>query len=208
MAFLHELQLFEKDNLYRPHFIAFDKWERDNWDQSLQEAGVNSGYLYNAPAWQVYFSFIKNISHAFNNLPVMLFQIPGGHMQVKNDRDTRNDHGSTAPDYIFGDDSLASDLSNVEDYITRTRFKRPMNDYFVADNSVIKYLNTCPKNNKGCAQGVYHWHLSHWQDLLDMNVFSILWGGGSTTSIVGLTESLDDNGWLFNKLQTQEAVFR
>jgi hypothetical protein len=38
-------------------------------------------------------------------------------------------------------------------------------------------------------------------DLKAANVFSVLWGGGSTTSVVGLASNLDDNGWVFSRLK-------
>ncbi|WP_461534547.1 hypothetical protein [Spongorhabdus nitratireducens] len=203
-GFLSSLNIYNSNNPWRPHFIAFDKWERDCWDPGLEGAGINNGYLYNAPAWHIYFSFISGISHNFNQLPVMLFQIPGGHLQITGDTDPRTDHGSTAPDYILGDSKLQLELANVQQYILASKFTNPQHDYYVSSPAVQQYLITCPQSGSGkdgCIDGVYNWHQSHWQQLLDSNVFAIMWGGGSTTSIVGLSQNLDDSGWLYQRLQ-------
>lgn len=204
-TYLNSFNFYNANNPYRPDFIAFDKWERDNWDASLDGAGINNGYLYNAPAWQVYFNFVDGISKALNNAPVMLFQIPGGHMQVNDDIDQRGDHGSTAPDYILGDSNIQAGLANVQQYMLDTTFKDPTTDYDISNNSVSAYINTCPTqpaDPTGCVNGQYTWHQSHWQTLINDNVFAIMWGGGSTTSIVGMSAGLDDNGWLYQRLQT------
>ena len=47
----------------------------------------------------------------------MLWQIPGGHLQLTNGIDTRNNHAATAPDYFFGDKHLAGGLTNIKAYI-------------------------------------------------------------------------------------------
>lgn len=205
VEYLNELKIFASSNPYRPDFIAFDKWERDSWDASLDGAGINNGYLYNAPAWTVYFDFVKGVSEAFDHLPVMLFQIPGGHLQVSDDRDPRNDHASTAPSYILGDNRIQPELSNVRQYIVSSQFKDPQGDYNTANPSVDDYLMICPEasSQEACKGGVYTWHKNHWQKLVRSNVFAILWGGGSTTSMVGLSQELDDNGWLYEKLKKQ-----
>ncbi|WP_062268540.1 hypothetical protein [Endozoicomonas arenosclerae] len=205
VTYLSSLNVFQTGNPYRPDFIAFDKWERDCWDAGLEGAGINNGYLYNAPAWEIYFDFVRGVSEAFSPLPVMLFQIPGGHMQVTGDLDQRQNHGSTAPDYILGDTAIEPELSNVQPYIMNTQFKNPQLDYNIANPSVPQYLMTCPAkgDTESCNNSVYTWHKSHWDKLVQSHVFAVMWGGGSTTSMVGLSPDLDDSGWLYQKLKAQ-----
>lgn len=200
--FLKTLRIFDQSNPLCADFIAFDKWERDNFTQLLAGAGVNAGYLYNAPAYETYVKFIRGVSNQLDNLPVMLFQLPGGHLQIDGDIDKRNDHGSTGPDYVLGDPNIKSDLSNIAQYIGDYHFAHPMQDYFIDNSSVIDYLKRCPLSGNGCVNGVYDWRTSHVDDLFKANVFAILWGGGSTTSLVGLTQDLDDSGWLKERIKT------
>ena len=125
-------------------------------------------------------------------------------MQEKNDLDQRYDHGSTAPDYILGDTNIEPNLANVQQYILNTTFADPKPDYDVDSNIVPAYLKTCPQQPvepDSCVNGQHTWHQSHWQTLRNDHVFAVMWGGGSTTSIAGLSTDRDDNDWLYTRLQ-------
>lgn len=114
------------------------------------------------------------MSKGLGDIPVMLWQIPGGHLQIQGGIDTRESHGSTAPNYFFGDGWLEPDLSNLKAYIPQET-----KDYLLQDG--------------------YDWTSSN--NMLkarESNVFPILWGGGNTTS-VGKFPS-DDGGWLSEKV--------
>ena len=198
-GFLADLEIFDRKSPYRSDFIAFDKWERDNWDASLAQAGINNGYLYNGAAWDVYFRFVGGVARSLGNMPVMLFQLPGGHLQVKGDQDTRSDHASTAPTFLLGDPGIKNNLSNLKPYMFKTRFTHPEQDYDVSSPDIKTYLQNCAGSTEGGCQ--FDWQKGNINLLKQHNVFAILWGGGSTTSIAGMSQMLDDNGWLFERLQ-------
>jgi hypothetical protein len=182
------------DRKIDPDFIAFDKYERDVFDKGLAGAGVNAGYLYSSQVLDVYVQLAKGVSEAFNNLPIMLWQVPGGHLQTTSDVDERKANASTEPDYILGNPALADDLSNLSPYIRDTPMPTNNPIYRSAAQTVGEYLK-CPSTKPKC------WQTGHMTDLKAANVFSVLWGGGSTTSVVGLASNLDDNGWVFSRLK-------
>ncbi len=177
-------QMNAQQGTYGPDFIVFDKWERDVFDSTLNGAGINNGYLYNCNDWDVYMQYVYGISSHFNNMPIMLWQIPGGHLQMNNDIDTRNDHASTAPDYFLGDKNL--NFGKLKSYIATATLSNP-SVYGVTSNKVVDYL-TCD------------WHQNRLATIQKENVFAILWGGGSTTGVIGIQPELDDSGWLFAKI--------
>jgi hypothetical protein len=191
-SFLQDMGLFSNAD-YKPNFIVFDKWERDEFDKTLNGAGVNNGYLYNVNDWNVYLEFVKGMSQSFANIPVMLWQIPGGHLQVSGDLDSRDDHAATAPSYFFGDTNLNDSLSNLKSYISSYSIDDP-SVYYTTSHSVVDYLRL------GLSADSQGWHYGHMSKVRDSNVFAILWGGGSTTGVVGLSDYLDDNGWLYQKI--------
>lgn len=187
--FLEGLHLYDLNNPWRPDFIAFDKYERDNLGAIPNN--LNNGYTYNIPAWNTYFNFIAGVSQKLTNIPVLLFQLPGGHIQILSDIDARADHGSTAPVYLFGDKALEENLTNVKPYITKLTFANPKVDYNFNASKVVSYLK----------EGDANWQQGHLDVLKKSNIFGILWGGGSTTSIVGLDAARDDSGWLYNRVK-------
>lgn len=197
LEFLDKMQVY-KNSEYRPNFLVFDKYERDIFDRNGQGGSyVAGGYLYNAVDLNVYMQLVKEVGKGLNNIPVMLWQIPGGHLQITNDADPRDDHASTEPDYFFGDNKLAADLKNLKPYIDG-----PLNanTYNVSElpnvKTVVDYLNICPNGETNC------WQTGHMNLVKQANVFAILWGGGSTTGIAGTPLVADDNGWLFAKISS------
>lgn len=168
---------------YQPDFIVFDKYEMDSIPSST---GI--GYLFNARDWSNILSYVKNISESLGTVPVMLWQIPGGHLQVTNDINTRVNHASTEPDFFFGD--AANPLPNLQSFITNTAL--PASIY--GTTSIATYLSM----NESGVTGSYAWQTNHMQAAANSHVFAILWGGGNTTS-VGTFPS-NDNGWLANKI--------
>lgn len=169
---------------YRPDFLAFDKYEMDSIP-----AATGMGYLYNARDWSNVLLFVKNISESLGSIPVMLWQIPGSHLQVNNDIDTRINRASTEPDYFFG--NSVNPLPNLKSYITSTAL--PTSIYGTTS------MNTYLSMNEAGALNTYTWQTNHLAQAAQSHVFAILWGGGNTTS-VGVFPS-DDNGWLANKLR-------
>jgi len=173
-------QLGVYSGTYRPDFVVFDKYEMD----ATAAAGI--GYLWNQRDLDNYLSFVRQISESLGNSPVMLWQIPGGHLQkTSGDVDTRGSHGSTEPDYFFGDSALKSDLSNVRPYILNLSLASGVYGF---QGSAREYLT----------QNSQDWTAGRMSKARDCHVFSILWGGGQTTSVG--TVGADDSGWLSSKI--------
>ncbi len=173
-------QLGVYSGTYRPDFVVFDKYEMD----ATAAAGI--GYLWNQRDLDNYLSFVKQISESVGNPPVMLWQIPGGHLQkIAGDVDTRGSHGSTEPDYFFGDSYLKADLSNVQPYILNLTLAAGTYNF---QGGAKDYLT----------QNAQDWKTGHMSKARECHVFSILWGGGQTTSVG--TVGADDSGWLSSKI--------
>ena len=184
-----------------PSFIAFDKYERNTFVKGAPNVLAN--YLYNANDWSVYMQYVSGVSDYIGNLdktivPIMLFQIPGGHIPSKNDANWQ--YGATAPGYILGDKSVC-DAANVSPILTGTKgmLLAKLNSAYGSYN-IDKYSNYLSYlfapilmnsydniHNGDCVWG------GHMVDMINDHVFSILWGGGSTTSIAG---PQDDGGYL------------
>ncbi|WP_419420210.1 hypothetical protein ACNVED_02630 [Legionella sp. D16C41] len=169
---------------YTPDFIVFDKYEMD-----AIPSATGIGYLFNARDWTNVLNYVKNISEALGNMPVMLWQIPGGHLQQQsNDVDPRNNHASTEPDFFFGDSY--NPLTNLRNYIANTTL--PTGIY--GTSSIINYLQMDPSGTTN----LYNWQTNNLQQAANSHVFSILWGGGNTTSVSSFPS--DDGGWLASKI--------
>jgi len=195
-AFWKRMKVYTGDAERDPDFIAFDKYERDTFqladDRTLPY--VNSGVMYNAQDMDVYMQYVKGMSRALGNQPTMLWQIPGGHLQVEGDIDARGNNASSEADYILGNPALKPDLSNLQAYIKNA----PLSNagfYDTRATTVGDYLMACPSGDKACLQ------TDHLAALKEANVFAVLWGGGSTTGVAGLSSALDDNGWLFGRIK-------
>ncbi|WP_108650722.1 hypothetical protein [Dongshaea marina] len=203
VPFLESVGAYNNENpIFNPTFVAFDKYERDTL---LSTGGVNNPYLYNANDWSVYVQYVGEVSKGLHDMPVMLFQIPGGHMTGKNQQASGNE-GATAVDYFLGNPSMAN--HKLEDIIdtnvpyqsglgvaVTTDYKFP-----VANATYMDYLSASPKvissdNYQATKNGYYDWGQNHMNDLRRANVFSVLWGGGSTISIAGPGAN-DDGGYL------------
>lgn len=219
VQFLEALDVYTDANgkpaAYAPDFIAFDKYEHDD-----ETAGVLSyaPYYYEAPVWDVYLSYVGGVSRALGNVPVMLWQIPGGHLRTTNDVDTRQ-QASTSADYFVGDPTLQPGLGNLASDLKQllgtmnsiTFFGSPGNTGITLFNS----SSICAPNQLfasaivDCQSSVLSWQKPHLYNALHSNVFAILWGGGQTTGIVGNNNvgglNLDDNGWLSGRLKDYYA---
>ena len=171
------------NGLYKPDFLVFDKYERNPIPGE-----VGSGYVWNARDWDNYLTYVKQMSQGLDNVPVMLWQIPGGHLQTTKEK-TAIMHGATGPDYFLGNPDVNTNLSNLQPYIVNI----DLNDsiYHCQSNNTchlpayLKYAN---------GQSNYDWQLSNMDKARASNVFAILWGGGSTTSVGKFP--MDDGGWL------------
>lgn len=176
----------------KPQYVAFDKYEMD-----VVPGALGIGYLFNHHDWVNYYTAIKQVSEAITPTagePVMLFQLPGGHIRTMHDVDARKGHISTAPDYVFGNPALGADFSgamNLNNYLNTTLSNSTYN--CTANNACLvkAYLT----------YGGQNWTEPHFDTLLESHVFAILWGGGTgpTTSIAKYPT--DDGGWLATKIE-------
>ena len=177
---------------YKPDFLVFDKYERN---PIPGEAG--SGYIWNARDWDNYLTYVKQMSQGLGNIPVMLWQIPGGHLQTTSESTTIT-HGATGPDFFLGNPDIKPDLSNLQSYIS---------DINLADGTYnCQRDNACHlpdylKDINGSSN--YDWNNSNMDKARTSNVFAILWGGGSTTSVGSFP--MDDGGWLAKQVNHYQA---
>lgn len=174
------------DNAYRPDFITFDKYERDGFS-SVGRAN----YAFGAREWDNYLNYVRQITDSID-IPAMLWQIPGGHMPTNGEAigayDIAN-HSSSAATYFFGDDNVGTSISNIRSEVLTIPLNPAVYD---GAASVSDLLQQTPG---------YDWSLSRLRHAAYSNVFAILWGGGSTTSVVPIaTNGGGDNDWLKNKI--------
>lgn len=195
---------------YAPDYFVFDRWESDD------DADAGDATLYNARAWDNYLSGVGQISAANNNIPIMMWQIPGSHLPYvgeKNPETVPNvsptEHVfSTAPVYFFGESSLDKNLKNLV-----------VGPGSIASTEVGDFAMNCASNAYNCTVNSdykqflkeykgkpnnYDWskpngHLA--AAAQNAHVFAILWGGGNTTSVIDNFSNNDDHGWLAAKIK-------
>lgn len=191
--FMNELELYTGD--WKPDFIAFDRYERD----CFGPVSIDS-YAWTAKHWDKYLIFCKEIAQRIGNAPIMLWQIPGGHMPTVDENIVNFDvanHSSASAPYFFGDSRIGTDLGKIHSDVKNIKLTQP---HYAAKN-IGEHLS----NDNG-----YDWGTSNMQKLADMNVFSILWGGGSTTGAAPIGTNGDDDGWLASKIAeySKKPVFK
>jgi hypothetical protein len=196
-------------NSYAPDYFLFDRYEMDD------SAAPGSATLYNARAWDNYLTAVGQVSSSFNNIPIMLWQIPGSHLPYTGEANPELYNGtagsyvfSTAADYFFGDSNLKSDLSNLIMGASSSSN---------ANTSVGNFAMSCASSAYNCPAGsTYQQFLLNYQGVANNydwgkdngkltlaaknHVFAILWGGGNTTNVIKNFSNSDDHGWLANKL--------
>ena len=185
---------------YKPDFLVFDRYEFDDFNFSKDGQIWKLGYLYNARDWKRYLDFVGQMSKDLDNIPVMLWQIPGGHMQIDGDLDKRNKNGGTAPNFFFCKTHGNIDPINyktLNSYISTISL--PPKIY--GPDKIIPYLQIHPDGSKSKP---YTWDKGHLQAAADENVFAILWGGGNTTGVaklpINIEKTGDDGGWLSTRI--------
>jgi hypothetical protein len=193
---------------YVPDYFAFDRYETDD------SASPAEATLYNARSWDNYLSAVAQVSAKFNNIPTMLWQIPGSHIPYVGEADPElynNTQGqyvfSTAPVYFFGDSRLQADLGNIIAGTGTT-----------TNGEVGNYAMNCGATSYNCAAGSdYRQYLLAYKGRPNnfnwgrnnkklrfaadkAHVFAILWGGGNTTNVIKNFSNTDDHGWLAGKI--------
>jgi len=178
------------DASWMPDFLAFDKYGAD-------DTQVENGYpyFYNARDWGNYLTAVKQTSEGLGNLPIMLWQIPGGHIQYQGDPFTDAAHISSFSTYLFGDANLQSDLSNAINL----------------NNVVMGNIHHCAPQCDAIGylkMNHYDWSNSNkMAAVIDANIFAIHWMC-YTLPTVGIyvahydwpEKTVDDKGWLSNKV--------
>jgi hypothetical protein len=111
---------------YVPDYLVFDRYGEDDSNPGSDTGGAT---LYNAQSWDNYLTGIGQVSANFNNIPIMMWQIPGSHITNTTEANPELHYSanpnppynlesdgytfSTAPVYFFGDSNLTSSLSNI-----------------------------------------------------------------------------------------------
>ncbi|WP_119343224.1 hypothetical protein [Facilibium subflavum] len=179
---------------YKPDFFVFDKYERNPIPGE-----VGAGFAWNARDWGNYLTYVKQLSEGLGDLPVMLWQIPGGHLQTTQEH-TQVTHGATGPDYFLGNPDVDKNLSNLQAYIK---------DINLADGTYhCQSDEDCQLPNyllhdKGNTD--HNWQIGNMDKAQESHVFAILWGGGSTTSVG--TFPMSDDGWLATQVNNYESQY-
>ncbi|MBD1567467.1 PKD domain-containing protein [Vibrio sp. S12_S33] len=170
---------------YKPDYIVFDKYERDGFGSQ-----AIANYAYNATSWTRYLSYVKSISDGVDS-PAMIWQIPGGHMPTQEESNTliNPEHEASGGSYFMGDARIGKDINHVRTGLLDKQLSPAT--YNGASN--VRELLEKDAN--------YDWSRIAIRDLPKSNVFALLWGGGSTTSVVTIGTNDTDNGWLDNKVE-------
>ncbi|EDQ7094537.1 chitinase, partial [Salmonella enterica subsp. arizonae] len=176
---------------YPPDFIAFDKFERDCFSPDAL-----AHYGWNATCWLNYLAMIKQVTKMLLT-PAMLWQITGGHMPTVEEGVSKIPaaHFASGGTFFMGDARIDSNPETLSLQLLNTA----LNSATYGVPTVGDFL----RKDKGhdCSQ-------MQTLNLPDFNVFSILWGGGSTISITTIHSNGEDGGWLADKMVEYYAAPR
>ncbi len=180
-AFIEELGVYRGD--YAPDFIAFDKFERDCFSPDAL-----AHYGWNATCWLHYLGMVKQAAKDLHK-PAMLWQIPGGHMPTLDEGTSKiaASHFASGGSFFMGDVRIGKDIDAISSELLNT----PVNSAVYGVANVGDFL----RQDNG-----YDWGQMQALNLPDYNVFSVLWGGGSTVSITTIHSNGEDGGWLAEKM--------
>lgn len=180
-SFINELGVYSGE--YAPDFIAFDKFERDCFSPDAL-----AHYGWNATCWLNYLGMVKQAAKDLHK-PAMLWQIPGGHMPTVDEGSSKiaAAHYASGGSFFMGDARIGCDISAIASDLLNTT----LNSATYGAATVGDFL----RQDNG-----YDWGQMQALKLADYNVFSILWGGGSTVSITTIHSNGEDGGWLADKM--------
>lgn len=182
------------DSNLTPNFIAFDKYGTDEF--SADNQGINYKtyfHFYNAADWQASLGLMKGIAQG---LPIMLWQIPGGHIENDGTENTYGNGGDYDFQYFFGDGML-NDLTNYGGQDTINSISQ----YAISTNtSIIDYLKMPVGSQSAPA---YNLAQDNNSSLVGDGVFAIMWGAEQYASgifPVNGGELSQDNQWLIDHI--------
>jgi len=198
-SFLDANQVF-KGGKITPDFIVYDRSAYDDFNSSLWPGGEFFGYTnglaYNCDGWNNYLDFVGRVS-SYYSLPIMLWQIPGGHLVQTGEALTTD--GSTSGTYFLGDKNLSldSDGGNLAGFIKDPMTANPPGDAFPP--SAFYYTTAYSPAPKSVPAWLlvgddHDWSNGHLARVVQNGVFAILWGEGHTISLGPYP--IDDKGWL------------
>ncbi|WP_246642065.1 hypothetical protein [Paraburkholderia edwinii] len=181
-TYIDNLGVYSGD--WKPHFLAIDRYEADDF---TQRAYVN-GYCYGPREWGRYFDFCTGMSRALK-LPVMPWQIPASRTPNTTDAvaaDFDSQHWGTGGSYLMGDPAIGSDYHNVNPTILALPFSSAFPDMgATAEDMFIRSEPFDISNPAYC-------------DFPLRGIFAVLLGGGSTTGIISTVGNPEP--WTRNKL--------
>ncbi|TPG60806.1 chitinase [Ewingella americana] len=187
VTYLDELGVYQ--GAYVPDFIVFDKFERDCFSPDAL-----AHYGWNATSWLNYLKLVKYTASGLNK-PAMIWQIPGGHMPTESEGTSMlsSAHFASGGSFFMGDTRIGSDVNKVSKALRNTAVN-PV-------NYGVKTVGEFLLKDQG-----YDWGQAQVDNLTDYNIFSILWGGGSTVSITSIQSNGTDGGWLAQKMREYYAA--
>lgn len=168
---------------YQADFISIDKYGLDAagfpGDQKPAENPQNSTWFWNQPLWDNYLLFTQHLHQAVN-LPVILWQLPVGHIN------------STQAYNPYSLNHLFAELNNTEMHYEDSAPDYFLGDTFMTSGERCRYFGMNALNDH-CK---IIWK-SHFKNAADVGVIAALFGAGVgiSTNSVGSPPS-DDNWWI------------
>ena len=156
---------------YVPDYLVFDRYGEDDSNPGSDTGGAT---LYNAQSWDNYLTGIGQVSKNFDNIPIMMWQIPGSHITNTTEANPELHYAanpnppynletdgytfSTAPVYFFGDSNLTSSLSNIMTGTANTNYPPSAVGNFDMGGAGLCNSNqyNCPTSSPG------HYYYSQW----------------------------------------------
>lgn len=171
-------------------FISIDKYGLDGgYEENAATDPKTSKWLWNADIWNNYLLYTKTL-HEVTEKPVILWQIPVGHLNHSNEPNPYNggefadltnkdrNYEDSAPDFFFGD-TFTPGAGNRFNYFSSNAANDP------------KIKTSGDKVTWG----------DHMQETLDAGVVSILFGAGVNSSTDAVGSPASDDYWWITKAQ-------
>lgn len=175
---------------YGADFISIDKYGLDGaYEDNAASDPKSSKWLWNADIWNNYLLYTKTL-HEVTNKPVILWQIPVGHLNHSKEpnpynggefKDLTNAVGNyedSAPTYFFGD-TFTPGAGNRLNYFKTNLANDPK---IKVNGDTITWEN-------------------HMEETRDAGVVSILFGAGVNSSTDAVGSPAPDNYWWITKAQ-------
>jgi len=175
---------------YNASFISIDKYGLDGAAWNHQDDPANSTWFWNSEHWNNYLLYCKRL-HQRTRLPVILWQIPVGHINVSQEPDPYSgglfqplgnkwrEWEDSAPTYFFGD-KFKPGSNRRWNWFTANRISDPK----ITNNGIDTVI----------------WD-SHMSEVRDAGITCILFGAGVGDSTDGVGSPPSDDYWWITKVQ-------